>query len=64
MEVEIKPGNILLRAIACRALEGPQVMCADQRDPANIEDDAMRAPGFPQIIPGNFNLASDCSGQY
>jgi hypothetical protein len=33
MEVEIKPGDILLRAIAFRALEHPQLMCADQRDP-------------------------------
>ena len=31
---------------------------------ANIEDDAKRAPGFPQIIPANFNLASVSSGQY
>jgi len=32
MEVEIKPGNILLRAIAIRALEYPKVMLRG-RDP-------------------------------
>jgi hypothetical protein len=29
-----------------------------------MEDDAVHAPGFPQLIPSNFSFASACSGQY
>jgi hypothetical protein len=65
MEVAIKPGDILLRAIASRALEYPKVMLRGSvRSAQPLKTTRCMSPGFPQVIPGNFNLASDYSGQY